>query len=198
MDDEKRIIGDFTIEQGIFVGNKEVLFGVSKTGGCPFMVCYCSYDNPLSAPWSTESVGTDDYLEAMQIFTERVQSQIELTRAEQEIFKFDMTPITIEHCIPDVKGKSIVGKVIVINPERHRYEYQHSAYQLVLVEGGNGASGRGRGQGVFGTELSSGKHSRWERYDVLGEIKPENMPDWAKEAVSKVQKEKKSHNREER
>ena len=42
--------------------------------------------------------------------------------------------------------------------------------------------------------LATGEKSRWERYDVLGEIKPECMPDWAKEALAKIkeqQKEKK-------
>lgn len=61
-----------------------------------------------------------------------------------------------------------------------------------------GAAG---GQAVFGTCLADGKHARWERYDVLGEIKPEKMPDWAKEALTKIkeqEKAKKSKSREER
>ena len=87
-----------------------------------------------------------------------------------------------------------------MNAEPKRYEYQHSAYQLVLADGGNGANG-GRGQAVFGTCLSDGHRARWERFDVLGEIKPECMPDWAKEAHAKILKQyktKKPHSREER
>ena len=55
--------------------------------------------------------------------------------------------------------------------------------------------------GVFGTCLATGERARWERYDVLGEIKPECMPDWAKKALVKIkqqEKEKKQRNREER
>ena len=107
---------------------------------------------------------------------------------------------TKDHCIPDKRSSSIVGKVVVINAEPKRYEYQHPAFQLVLADGGNGATG-GRGNAVFGTCLATGEKSRWERYDVLGEIKPECMPDWAKEALAKIkehQKEKKQKNREER
>ena len=88
----------------------------------------------------------------------------------------------------------------VINSEPKRYEYQHPAYQLVLADGGNGATG-GRGNAVFGTCLATGERARWERYDVLGEIKPECMPQWAKEALAKIkeqQKEKKQKSREER
>ena len=184
--EDKRKVGSYEVEHSIFVGEKEVVFGVNKAEKYPFMVCYCDYNNPLSAAWPTEGIGSDDYLEAMQIFTERVQKQIELVREEQSKFPFDKTPFTIEHCIPDNKGKSIVGKVVVINAEPKRYEYQHSAYQLVLADGGNGATG-GRGQAVFGTCLATGEHGRWERYDVLGEIKPDCMPDWAKEAVRKIE-----------
>ena len=200
MSEEKRMVGSYEVEQSIFIGEKEVLFGVSKKEEYPFMVCYCDYNNPLSAPWYTEAVGTDDYLEAMELFCDRVQAQIVLTRSEQEKFKFDQTPFTDADCIPDKKSESIIGKVVVIDAEPKRYEYQHAAYQLILADGGNGASG-GRGQAVFGTCLATGERSRWERYDVLGEIRPERMPQWAKEALNAIknqEKAKKPHSREER
>lgn len=200
MSEEKRMIGSYEVTQSIHIGKKEVVFGVNGKEEYPFLVCCCTYNNPLSTAWTTDAVGSDDYLEAMQIFVERVQEQIGAVRAEQEQFPFDMKPFTIDDCIPDDRSGSLVGKVVVINSEVNRYEYRHSAYQLVLVEGGNGAMG-GRGQAVFGICLADGEHTRWERFDVLGEIKPEKMPDWAKEALAKIQKQEKArkpHNREER
>lgn len=136
MSKEKRMAGSYEIEQSIYIGEKEVLFGVNKAEEYPFMVCYCSYNNPLSAPWCTEAIGTDDYLEAMQVFTDRVQAQIELVKAEQEQYRFDKTPFTVSDCIPDNHSSNIVGKVVVINAEPKRYEYQHAAYQLVLYFSG--------------------------------------------------------------
>lgn len=198
--EEKRMLGGYEVKQSIHIGNKEVVFGVNEADKYPFMVCYCTYDNPLSAVWPTEGVGTDDYLEAMQIFVDRVQGQIELIKEEHSRFDFDMTPFAPEDCIPGNQNENIVGKVVVINAELNRYEYQHSAYQLVLVDGGNGATG-GRGQAVFGTCLADGKRARWERCDVLGVIKPEKMPGWAKEAVAEIRKQEKAekpHSREER
>ena len=105
MSEEKRMVGSYEVEQSIFIGEKEVLFGVSQKEEYPFMVCYCDYNNPLSAPWYTEAVGTDDYLEAMELFCDRVQAQIVLTRSEQEKFKFDKTPFTAADCIPDKKNE---------------------------------------------------------------------------------------------
>lgn len=198
--EEKRMLGDYEVRQSIHIGKKEVVFGVNEADQYPFMVCYCTYDNPLSAAWVTEAVGSDDYLEAMQIFTDRVQAQIEAVKEEQSRFYFDKTPFTADDCIPDNQNESVVGKVVVINTEINRYEYRHSAYQLVLVEGGHGAAG-GRGQAVFGTCLAAGERARWERCDVLGVLKPEKMPDWAKKALAKIkakEKEKKQRNREER
>ena len=61
-----------------------------------------------------------------------MQAQIVLTRSEQEKFKFDKTPFTAADCIPDKKSESIIGKVVVIDAEPKRYEYQHAAYQLIL------------------------------------------------------------------
>ena len=203
MSEEKRMLGNYEVTQSIYVGDKEVVLAVDKKEQYPFLVCYCDYHNPLSAAWATEGVASDDYLEAMEIFTERVQSQIDRTRAELSKFPFDKAVFTKEHCIPDDHKSTIVGTVIVLNAGTKRYDYQHPAYQLILTEGGSGATG-GRGQAVFGTCLATGERARWERYDVLGEIKPECMPDWAKEALAKVkeqqktEKAKKPNSREER
>ena len=141
MSEEKRKLGDYEIIQSIYIGDKEVVFGVNKKDPYPFMVCCCDYHNPLSAAWPTEGIASDDYLEAMQIFVDRVQSQIDRTKAELAKFSFDKTVFTKEHCIHDDGMRNIVGKVVVINSEPKRYEYQHPAYQLVLADGGNGAIG---------------------------------------------------------
>ena len=88
--EEKRMLGDYEVKQSIHIGKKEVVFGVNEADPYPFMVCYCTYDNPLSAAWPTEGVGTDDYLEAMQIFVDRVQEQIEVVKEEHSRFEFDI------------------------------------------------------------------------------------------------------------
>lgn len=186
MSDEKRRLGNYEITQSVYIGDKEVVFGVDKVEQYPFLVCYCDYHNPLGVAWAQDAVASDDYLEAMQIFVDRVQSQIDRTKEELSQYPFDKTVFTKEHCIPDNRNSSIVGKVVVIDSELKRYEYQHPAYQLVLADGGNGATG-GRGNAVFGTCLATGERARWERYDVLGGIKPECMPQWAKEALTKNQ-----------
>ena len=49
MSKEKRMLGNYEITQSIYIGDKEVVFGVDTKDPHPFMVCYCDYNNPLSA-----------------------------------------------------------------------------------------------------------------------------------------------------
>ena len=198
MSETPRMLGNYTIEQSIYIGDKEVIFGVDHKDAYPFMVCYCDYNNPLSAPWPSDAVASDDYLEAMSIFTDRVREQIERMQSELAKFQFDMTPFTRDDCIPDDRVSNIIGKVVVINLENKRYEFQCSAYQLVLADGGNGASG-GRGSAVFGTNLATRERGRWERFDVIGELKPSRMPEWAKISFEEIhRKEQQKSSREAR
>lgn len=57
-------------------------------------------------------------------------------------------------------------------------------FAVYYVTGGFGASANARGSAVFCKNLYDGKNTRYERMDVLGEVKPERMPDWAKEKAA--------------
>ena len=80
-------------------------------------------------------------------------------------------------------------KVIVIRADVLRREYQTATHQLKLCTGGFGAHPNNRGSAVFCKDLYSGKESRFERWDVLGIMPLEKLPDWAKEGLSNIQKE---------
>ena len=88
MREEKRMLGNYEVVNSIYIGDKEVVFGVDKSDKYPFLVSYCDCHNPLGVPWATESVGCDDYLEAMELFIQRVQSQIEQTKSELSKFQY--------------------------------------------------------------------------------------------------------------
>ena len=52
--EEKRMISSYEVTQSIHIGRKEVVFGVDEKAEYPFLVCHCTYDNPLSAEWVTD------------------------------------------------------------------------------------------------------------------------------------------------
>ena len=62
--------------------------------------------------------------------------------------------------------------------------------------GGSGASANTRGSAVFCTNLHTGENCRWERYMVMGEVKPECMPEWAKEKAEALKRANKKKNKE--
>lgn len=188
MDDEKRMVDTFEVKHAIHVGSKEVLFCVDqKKIGTPYMVCYCTWDNPLGMEQFFEAAGSDDYLEIMTEFTNRVQSQLEAVKAERDKITVPLSPFTAEQCIPNDYGKSIENKVVVIRASSLRPEYQTADKQLVLATGGFGAHANSRGRAVYTVNLYSGKESRWNREDILGIIRPEHLPDWAKERLKQIE-----------
>lgn len=185
MRDEKRMANDYEITQAVHIEDKEVVFGVDDKN--EFDLKYlCAYyeSNDLLGQYFDCLVSTD-YVEIMKLFAERISKQCDLVRAEQEKVTVPLEMITSEQCILDDYKKSIEGKIIVIRPEVLRHEYQTADHQLWLCTGGFGAAANSRGSACFCTNLYSGKETRWERRDVMGEMKV--LPDWAKERLAAVQ-----------
>jgi len=191
MNDEKRMVDTYEVKYAIHVGDKETLFGVDDTKtDCPYMVCNCSWDNPLGIDQYFNAAGSADYLEMITEFTARVTAQLEAVRAEQDRITVPLEPFTLEHCTPNDYRESIENKVVVIRAERLRPEYRTADKQLVLATGGFGSYANARGRAVYTINLYSGKESRWNREDILGAVKPEYMPDWAKERLKQIQTER--------
>jgi hypothetical protein len=77
MTDEKRMIGVWEVLQGIHIGDKEVvLLHDPHNAETPYAVCYNQRDNSMGIEYTAEAVGSDDYLEMMEEFLQRVQGQV--------------------------------------------------------------------------------------------------------------------------
>ena len=139
---------------------------------------------------------SDDYIEIVHIFGRRVANEAELFKEQVEKLDIPITLITEADCIPDHYKNDINGKIIAINPAVLKPEYQRADRQLYLVTGGFGASANARGSAVFCRNLYDGKDTRYERMDVLGEVKPERMPDWAKEKAAAISRKHKTKGQE--
>ncbi len=187
-----RMVSDtaYEVKHGIHVGDKEILFAVdekAENGMCYFVGNYTC--NDLIGQYS-DCMVSDDFLEAMQEFTERVSKQIEMMRNEISQSKMPHELFTAEHCYPNDYSQSIEGKIVAIKAAVFRPEYCRGDVQLVLVTGGNGARANPHGNAVFCNHLHDGKRTRFERYEVLGEVRAECLPPWAKEKSAAIQAEK--------
>ncbi len=196
MSDEKRMVDTFEVKHAIHVGDKEVLFCVDKNNTeTPYMVCFCTWDNPLNIEHFFDGVGSNDYIEVMTEFVSRVQAQLAQVTAERESITVPNVCFSPEQCILIDHNMNLENKIAVLRQSSLRPEYHTGDKQLVLITGGFGASPNSRGRAVFTTNLYSGKEARWNREDILGVLKPEHMPQWAKERLSQLRavQQKKRH-----
>jgi hypothetical protein len=190
MAEDKRMAGNYEIIHAIHIGDKEVVFGINSKNqfDLKYMCGYCT-TNEIFTHYD-ENMVNSDYLEIMKLFCERVNIQIQAVKAEQEKIAVPLDVITAEMCFPNDYTQNIEGKVVAIRATVLRNEYQTQANQLVLITGGFGAAANSRGSACFSTNLYTGKHTRWERRDIQGEVKPEYLPKWAKERLEVIQAEK--------
>lgn len=179
--------GDYAITQELCIGDKTVVFG-EKPDGYESNRYLCAYRQMILFYASYSEIETGSYLDMMDVFTTRVQAQIEQARETLSQIKVPIEVITPEMCSPDDPSENIEEKVVAIKPEVLRPECQHAANQLVYVVGGFGAHGNARGNAVFVKKLYTQEETRFERYDIQGVVKPECLPEWAKQNLEQIRR----------
>lgn len=188
----KRMVSDtgYEIKQAIHIGDKEIVYGenMQKENGNFYFVGNYTH-NELFGEYSHCLVG-GDYLEAMQEFTSRVNGQIEAVKADFEKAAIPPDLFTADHCYPHDYKENITGKVMAVRAEVFRKEYRRGDHQLIYVTGGNGALPNPIGTKVYHKRLSDGTENYIRRHEILGEVKPECMPDWAAGKLAVLQAEK--------
>ena len=192
--EEKRMAGDYEIFQAISIGTKEIVMGESPKASADerYMCAYCTM-NEIFAQYSDVMV-SGDYTEMLELFQERVREETEKLReelAQPGRDGIDDKPVTNEGFVPVSYDDELKGKVIVIRPDVLKREYQRATRQYQLCTGGFGASPNSRGSACFCTNIYSGQESRFERRDVLGIVPEDQMPDWVKENLNSLEKQRK-------
>ena len=190
---EKRMAGDYEIVNSIHIGNKEVVLGIHKDHNCDGRY-YCGYcDTNEILELYVDGAVSNNYPAIVKLFGERIVDeakevikQIELEKEivgdDKELTKSDCTPITYED--------NIVDKVVVIDGNILRPEYQRASHQLAYVTGGNGAYANARGRKVFTKSLLNGQENTFYRQDIMGIVDVEKLPKWAKDGYENIIKPK--------
>lgn len=154
-----------------------------------FMCCFCTHDGMCE--YYTEAMGSDDYLEIMELYTDRLKSQITAVQAQRKTLHIPLDILGQEQCFPLQDSDDIIGKIVAIKSNALRYEYRRIDCQLILVTNGSGARRNPRGTSVYGINVFTGrKDARWTRMEILGEVKPECMPQWAKDRLAIIEHER--------
>ncbi len=107
--------------------------------------------------------------------------------AKKAVAEYDkLNLFSSEHCI-SILGQDLEGKVVVISPKHLKEEYWAPENQLWLATGGFGCSPTASGRAVFAICLIDGDENRWDRGNVVGIIKDEYLPEWAREKLEEMQ-----------
>lgn len=150
-------------------------------------------------------IADDSYPHILGIFSERMTDAVkELERqlSAENAAAVDNRPYNQQKCLSTDQcslvshADDLHQKVVIIKPDVLKPEYQLATRQLYLCTGGFGASPNSIGSACFCTNLFSGKHSRFERSDILATLEADAVPKWAqeklREALQSQQKKDKS------
>lgn len=198
MSENKRKAGDYEIIHAIHIGDQEIVVGENPAAavGQIYMCAFCE-QNEIFARYD-EILCSDGYAEIIGIYGQRVAEQAEKTRIElkgPKIQGIANAPITAASCTPISSDDDLNGKVIVIRPDILRREYRRATNQVALCDGGFGASPNSRGTACYCVNLYTGKTARYERRDILGILKDDQIPKWAQHGLE-IQHERKKSSQE--
>ena len=98
-----------------------------------------------------------------------------------------------KHCYDNSRSElNYTGQIVVLDPTIFNDEYKQPERQLFLAKFGNGCRPEALGTKVYGHHLHNGKECYYRRADILGVMKLDLVPDWAKEKamalLNKVEK----------
>lgn len=106
--------------------------------------------------------------------------------AKHAIKEFEsLNLFTTQHC--DKDQTNYEDKVVIINHKCLKEEFWTPENQLWLATDGFGCDPTKMGRAVYSTCLADDDRNRWDRSDVLGVIKDEYLPDWAREKLEEMQ-----------
>ncbi len=200
---DQRMAGSYAIRSAFFINGKEIVFGIDDQEKKPYLVAHCKYDNPFGTPDYYNCAVSDNYAEAMQTLGRRITQEAELS-LETAMWRGISNTLTAEDCIPDSRSGDFEGELIVIRPDCLQRDRRTADYQLCRAVDGFGCRANACGQAVYVKTVFDGRSLRYERSDVLGVIRPDRIPNWAKEQLEpgkeqqRPEKPKKKHRAYER
>lgn len=194
MDKENEVINGYEIIESMYIGENEVIIAENHNENGDKYLCGYYESNELFARINAICT-SNSYPDIVIAFCDNVKEQAE-KRKEQIIDGIGV--ITNDMCADIDENEKLIGKVIVLKPSILRREYRYADSQLFYCTGGNGAMPNAIGTKVYGRSLSTGKEMYVRRYDILGTIDKNNLPEWAKAGLANIQRSEKAKDRGER
>ena len=183
----KRVIEGYEEKLSIQFAGRAVVLAENLTVDNAFLVCNIKWDNFLGMEERYDGVVTDNYVEAMREFVNRVDELVTILETEREESGLPVQILTFDECIQGSSSTDWDDCLIIIKPESLAPEYRTAEHQLVLCIGGSGARAEARGRAVYVEELYSGNKCRYNRHQVAGIADLSKIPEWAKAKFAALQ-----------
>ena len=179
------MINDYAVKNEVFVGNRRYLFAVHTDEKEPqrFLKCQC-YDDELFRHY-VNAVTSNDFVECMKLYMADISAAVEQIEKDRAAIGLeDISCLKGSDLLSASRDKNIEGKVVAIGEKWLCDGFKDISHQLYFVKGGNGAQSNSRGNACFSINLYTGEDTRIERYEVLGEVPEDKIPEFAKEHLA--------------
>lgn len=181
----KEMINDYAVKNEVFIGNRRYLFAVHTDEKEPqrFLKCQC-YDDELFRHY-VNAVTSNDFVECMKLYLADISAAVEKVEKDRAAIGLeDINCLKGSDLLSASRDKNIEGKVVAIGEKWLCDGFKDISHQLYFVKGGNGAQSNSRGNACFSINLYTGEDTRIERYEVLGEVPEDKIPEFAKEHLA--------------
>ena len=188
MSEEKEIINEhYEVVSSMNIGGKRMILAVSndKEEQYPYLKCIYT-ENELFGTYESV-IASDSYPEAIKLYADDIKAEaVQLELNQRAMGDAALPCYKPDEVRPVYFTDNIIGKVVAVEEKYLSNGYKDRGHQLYYVVGGSGAYPNSRGQACFSYDLYNGKKERVERYEVMGYMREEELPEFAKKTLETV------------
>jgi hypothetical protein len=188
MSEEKEIINEhYEVVSSMNIGGKRMILAVSndKEEQYPYLKCIYT-ENELFGTYESV-IASDSYPEAIKLYADDIKAEaVQLELNQRAMGDAALPCYKPDEVRPVYFTDNIIGKVVAVEEKYLSNGYKDRGHQLYYVVGGSGAYPNSRGQACFSYDLYNGKKERIERYEVMGYMREDELPEFAKKTLETV------------
>ena len=188
MSEEKEIINEhYEVVSSMNIGGKRMILAVSndKEEQYPYLKCIYT-ENELFGTYESV-IASDSYPEAIKLYADDIKAEaVQLELNQRAMGDAALPCYKPDEVRPVYFTDNIIGKVVAVEEKYLSNGYKDRGHQLYYVVGGSGAYPNSRGQACFSYDLYNGKKERIERYEVMGYMREDELPEFAKKTLDTV------------
>ena len=188
MSEEKEIINEhYEVVSSMNIGGKRMILAVSndKEEQYPYLKCIYT-ENELFGTYESV-IASDSFPEAIKLYADDIKAEaVQLELNQRAMGDAALPCYKPDEVRPVYFTDNIIGKVVAIEEKYLSNGYKDRGHQLYYVVGGSGAYPNSRGQACFSYNLYDGKKERVERYEVMGYMREDELPEFAKKTLETV------------